>query len=843
MHNSARKKIHTDALGTEPFDKSYGLGYKKGRGDLSPYPRVNSLRKTFLDTPFNIDIQRARLVTESYRKTEGCSQIIRCMHALQNVLTNVDIEIYPDELIVGTIAAPAKAAPIYPEFSVEWILDELENHPFDQRPHDQFYITEEDRVELMEILQYWRGSTVSAEVNRNISEEQAKGSEMGKKVFLTSLYHDAGIGHYVLDYAHLLSTGFDGLIREAQEGLLSLNADDPEYRERSEFYNAVISEIRSAQTFIKRYGILAEEMADSEADSARRDELRQIAANLRQIEKGPAESFWQALQLWYFATTVVEIESNGHSISYGRMDQWLYPYYRHDIDNGVISKDFAQELIECAYIKSGNPSKLKNRLSSKFRNGRGWGGESLTVGGVDRDGNDATNDLTFMLLEGSVHTRMMDPWLCVRVHEGTPYELKVKTVECIRAGYGHPKLYNDATAIAVMQKKGMSLEDARDYEVVGCVEPDLAGKEYGFHDAAYMNLMKAMELSLNNGRCIDCSSQCPRYKVCAGAGKSLGPETGSLSDAETMDDVLESFDAQIAYWTEQMCSMIDVIDDAHRHVKPTPFASSMFRNCMITGRDLSEGGAEYNFSGPQACGIGSCADTLTAICQLVFDEKKYTGAQMLDAVRNNWEGYEELYSLINSTRVHHFGNDDDYADRFYVNVFDCYCDHVAGRPNARGGSFTPGVYTVNANVSLGADIAASLDGRKAGEPISDNMGPVHTEMSSHDVNGPTAIANSVNKVDHTRATNGTLLNWKFMPDSVSGETGRNNLISFIDAFFRGSATHCQFNIMSSDTMRAAMDDPREYRDMLVRVAGYSAYFVELGRPLQMDLIRRTELSF
>ena len=312
---------HTKAIGTEPFDKSYGLGYQVGHGEFSPYPRGNRLRKTFLDAPFNIDIQRARLVTESYMKTEGRPQILRCMHALQHILANVDIEIYPDELIVGTIAAPAKAAPIYPEFSVEWIIDELENHPFDQRPHDQFYIKDEDKDELIRILQYWRGKTVSAKVNREISMDQAKGSELGKKVFLTSLYHDAGIGHYVLDYGHLLEVGFDGLLEEVQEGILSLSMDDPDYAEHVNFYIAAMYEIQATQHFISRYGKLADEMADRESDPVRGLELRQIAANLRQIEKGPAETMWQALQLWYFATTVVEIESNGHSISYGRMDQ------------------------------------------------------------------------------------------------------------------------------------------------------------------------------------------------------------------------------------------------------------------------------------------------------------------------------------------------------------------------------------------------------------------------------------------------------------------------------------------------------------------------------------------
>ena len=834
---------HTNAIGTERYDQSYGLGYRKGHGDFSPFPRVNRMRKAFLDTPFNIDIQRAKIVTDVYRKLEGSPQFALSMYSMQELMNKLDIHIYPDELIVGTIGAPAKAAPIYPEFSVEWIIDELENHPFDQRPHDQFYIKEEDQKELLEILQYWRGKTVSAEVNRNISEEQEKGSELGKKVFLTSLYHDAGIGHFIMDYGHLMEVGLNGLLGELHAGYASFDLDAPGNEERYQYFMAALFEIQAVQNFIYRHHKLAAELASRETDPVRRVELRMIEDNLKQITHEAPQTFWQALQLWYLVTCAVQIESNGHSISFGRMDQWLWPFLKKDLDEGTITKEFAQELLECAYIKAGNPSKLKNRLSSKFRNGRGWGGESLTVGGVDQDGNDATNDLTFMLLEASVHTRMMVPWLCVRMHEDTPYELKVKVAECIRAGYGHPKVYNDRTAIEVMMKKGMSLEEARDYAVVGCVEPDLPGREYGFHDASYMNLMKVLELALNGGRCIDCSRSCPRYAKCAGAGLSLGPDTGSLETASSMEEVLASVDAQIAYWTEQMCSMIDVIDDAHRAYKPTPFASVFFRHCLATCTDLSAGGAEYNFTGPQASGIASCADSLSAVSQLVFEEKKYTGKELMDAVRDNWKGHEVLYRLINGTKVHHFGNDDDAADRFYAFIFNSYCDHVSGRPNARGGFFCPGVYTVNANVSLGADIGASLDGRKAGEPLSDNMGPVHTSVASHDVNGPTAIANSVNKVDHTKATNGTLLNWKFPPECVAGEQGRENLISFIDSFFQGSATHCQFNIMSSDMMRAAMENPEEYRDMLVRVAGYSAYFVELGKPLQMDLINRTELSF
>ncbi len=825
--------------GVENFDKSYGLGYKVNHSEFSPYPRINKLRKTFLEREFRVDIQRAELVTESYKKHPDESVKMKCALALKNVLENVRIDLYDDELIVGEIAAPAKAAPVYPEFSSEWIRDELLNHPFNEREHDSFEINDSDKDRLLEILEYWKGRSLDDDVNAKADAAMQRGSELGKRVFMTNLYHFGGIGHYVMDYAKLLRTGFGGLKNEALKALEALDEND----ERADFYKAVIMELESSSLYIRRYAELAYKRAELEENPVRKTELFQIAENCSQIAENPAQTMWQALQLWHFATTITEIESNGHSISYGRMDQWLYPYYEADLKEGRINKEFAEELIECAYIKTGNPSKLKDMGTVKVRNGRGWGGESLTIGGVDSEGKDATNDLTFMMLEASAHTRMMNPWVCVRVHEKTPYELKVKAVECIRAGYGHPKLYNDATAIRMLLNKGMTIEEARDYDIVGCVEPDLPGREYGFHDAAYMNLMKVFELSINSGKCINCSESCPLWSKCAENGGRLGPDTGSLAEASSIDEVVKSFHVQMDYWIDCMCSMINEIDLSHRKIKPTPYASAFFEGCLESGHDLSEGGAKYNFTGPQGSGIASCADSLSAIKYIVFDEKKYSGAQLLDALEKNWEGYEILYTLINSSKVPHFGNDDDRADLFYKETFEHYCSSVKKHSNPRGGSFCPGVYTVNANVGMGLNLEASLDGRTKGEPISDNMGPVHTKAGSHDISGPTAIANSVNKADHTLANNGTLLNWKFPPECVSGLAGRENLIHFIDAYFKGGAAHCQFNIMSSETMKRAMEKPEEYSDMLVRVAGYSAYFVELSKPLQLDLISRTELAF
>ncbi len=821
------KETHTKAIGTEPYDKGYGLGYQVHHGDWSPFPRVNHLRQTFLDREYYIDVQRLRLVTESYQAHENESQIMKCAYAFQNVLLNSELYIYDEDLIVGEICAPAKASPIYPEFSVKWIINEIKNFPFEEREHDQFYVrNDQERQEILELCEWWKGKTVEDYVDDNLTHEETKGSEDGARVFQTNLYHYAGVGHLAIDYPRLMRLGFGGIRKEAEEKLAS--ETDPE---KCDFYKAVIIMYEAVSKYVLRYADLADEKASIENDPVRKAELIRLAEVCRSVAEDAPKSFYEALQLFQIATSLIVVEGNGHSISYGRMDQWLYPFYEKDIEDGVITKEFALELIEVVYVKLNNPTKLKDRGSMALRNGRGFGGESLTIGGTDTEGKDATNDLTMMMLEASAHTRMMNPWVCVRIHENTPHELLCKAVECIRAGYGHPKLFNDAPAVKGMLRKGMSIEEARDYCVVGCVEIDLPGREYGWHDAAYVNTAKMMELVINGGKCLDSDDR-------------IGPDTGSLDSFSSFDEVLESFKTQVNYWADRMCASLSVIEKGHQSLKPLPFVSAFFPDCMEKGIDLNAGGARYNGIGPQASGIATCADSLSAIKQLVFDEKVCTGAEFLDALKNNYEGYEWLYALTNSTKVHHYGNDDDYADELFRFVFETYCKSQEGRETVRkGGHYHPGVYSVNANVAMGVNTNATPDGRKKGEAISENMGPVHNSTGSHDIAGPTALANSVAKADHSLATNGTLMNMRFPQDAVAGQRGRDNLMYFIREYMAKGPMHIQFNIMSAETMRQAQKHPEDYKDMLVRVAGYSAYFVELGTRLQTDLIQRTELHF
>ncbi|HNX29635.1 MAG TPA: formate C-acetyltransferase/glycerol dehydratase family glycyl radical enzyme [Syntrophomonadaceae bacterium] len=838
------KYLFNEPCGLEPYDKEWGIGVSGMCDNPSPYPRVNRLLDYYFNaTEFTVDHQRACLLTEAYKEHSDKSQNIKCALAFAHILRNVKIAIYPDEMIVGEIAAPYKSAPIYPEFSYNWIIDEMKNFPWKDREFDIYQVSEESEKRLLDLHDFWKGKTVEELILSMASEDELKGTGVGRGLYLLNLYFYGGVGHTCANYEKLLADGFGALRKRILEKLAAIDPSLPEDLKKRDFYQAQLIALNAAADYMRRYAALARDMAATETDAARIIELLQIANNCEWVAENPPRTFFEALQLVHFATFLILIESNGHSVSYGRFDQYMYPFYKHDLENGTATKEYLEELLECFYVKYGTPIKLRDRLTTISNTGRGFGGESMTVGGVDRQGHDATNDLSFMCLDAHAHTRLGAPWLCVRWHANTPRTFRIKTANLIRMGTGQPKVYNDESAIPVQLAKGIPLEDARDYAVVGCVEIDNPGKEYGWHDSAYFSMGKVLELAINNGRCLGCASYCPRWEICGGVGKRLGPETGSLAEFKNFDEVAESFDKQMKYWCDKMITGINIMDIAHQKLKPLPYLSLLIDDCIEKGVDVSAGGARYNFNGPQGVGVGTVADGLANIKKLVFEEKKVSGKDYLDALEKNWEGYEPLYALVNSDKVPHYGNDNDYADELAQLCFNTYCQYVENRPDARGGKFIPGVYSVSANVGLGLIQWAAADGKKAGEPVSDCLGPVHNASGSHDVSGPTAIVKSVTKLDHVRATNGTLMNWKFTPSTVAGESGRDNLISLLEVFFQNKGHHSQFNIVSRETLEDALVHPEKYRFLLVRVAGYSAYFVELSKPLQMDIVGRTELSF
>lgn len=834
MSNETKKRVSDIAEAIEPYDKVWGVGASGFVVDPSPFERINLiLDDTEKTTNGEVFAERAVILTEALQAHKSEPYIIAMAHGMADWFRKCPIIIYPNELIVGTLGCTKKNAPIFPEFGVDWLVDEMENgllgyHPTEHQ-NDYFSHSEECYQQLKSIQEYWKGNDVLAKLMPLLSEEEIAGSQFGNGVFFADGYTTCGAGHLGINTERLFKMGYGGIRQEILDKMASLSATDPEDQKRMIALKAALICNEAATDMILRYADKAQELAQAEADETRKQELLAIEANCRQVASGTPETFWQALQALHFAHTLVQMESNGHSISYGRFDQFMYPYFKADIESGYMTREQMQELIENFNIKIWDMNKVREHHTVRiFANG-GIGGPALTVGGLKADGTDGTNELSFMFLDAVAHTRIPTPWTAVRLHANTPRELLVKTANLIRLGLGEPKIFNDDVTIPTMIANGRSVEDARNYQVVGCVEPDATGKEYGWHDAAYFNMNRVLELAINNGYTND--------------GIKAGIDTGSLADFTSFDQVLEAYDKQMEYFCNLMVSYLNKLDLVHQEMKPLPYLTNMIEGCVATGKDVTAGGAIYNYSGPQGVGVGSVGDGLATIKQLVFDEKKVTGRELLDAVRDNWVGHEKLYALVNSDYVHHYGNDDDYADQLAKFGLETYCKHINGKPTAHGGHFQAGAYSVAVNVALGMNQDASVEGRKSWEPISDCMGATHTLCCPHDIKGPAAICQSVTKIDHSQAGNGTLLNWKFSPAALEGDVGRDNLSTCWRPTY--SARVCTVSSPWSARTRCWLPRkiPQITRTCWSVSLGYSAYFVELSKELQNDIIGRTELSF
>ncbi|MDR0904671.1 MAG: formate C-acetyltransferase/glycerol dehydratase family glycyl radical enzyme [Oscillospiraceae bacterium] len=831
----------------EPYDKDWGIAVSGNTPNPSPFKRINDiLAITVKSTNGFVAPDAAELITEAYQAHSGEPAILKRAYSMENILDNAPIFIFPHELLVGNLCCDKKGAPVFPEFGFNWVVDEMRDGLMDyseQRTHDYFKYTPETQARLEKLRDFWDGKTINDVVNTMLDDEITKGSHDGKGVFFADAYVFCGAGHLGLEFDRLLRLGLGGIGELIAEHAAKVDLTSPDSSEKRLFYKAEKIVNDACSRYVARYVTRALELAEAETDAARAAELREIAEICGHLSTKPPRTFREALQLVVFATDFALLECNGHSISYGRFDQYLYPFFKSDLASGKGSRESAQELIENFFIKIWDLNKLRNHtLIKTFGNG-GVGGTALTVGGILKDGSDGTNELTFMALDAHAHTRIPCPWMAVRLHNKTPRELKIKVANLIRMGTGEPKIFNDEVAIPSMLSSDISLDDARDYHVVGCVEPDPPGKAYGWKDCGHMNIARVLELAINDGRCYNCGPDCARWEKCGKVGKQLGLKTGSLADMKSFDEVLEAYDKQMEYWCDRQIALLNAVDIAHQIVYPLPLLSTLMDGCVENGVDITRGGTKYNFTGPQGVGIGTAGDGLATIKQLVFEEKKVTGRELLDAVIANWDGHEELYAYVNSDRVHHYGNDDDYADSLAKFAMDTWCKHIERRPNTRGGFYQPGAYSVTVNVAHGQNQWASPEGRVAYEPLSDCMGAVHTKLGSHDIKGPTAILKSVTKLDHARATNGTLLNWKFSPGSLAGDTGRENFIALLEEYVARLGMHSQFTVANQETLIAAQKTPEEYKDLLVRVAGYSAYFVELNRALQDDIIGRTSLSF
>ena len=834
--------------------------------DIPKSPRIQKLVDALYEHMPVIESARAKLITESYKETEGEPIITRRAKAFAHILHNIPIIIRDNELIVGSSTIAPRGCQTFPEFSYEWLEAELDTVA--PRTADPFEIAEETKAELKEADKYWKGKTTSELATSYMAPEAIKAIE--HNIFTPGNYFYNGVGHVTVKYWEVLETGFEGIMEKAQKELDGCSVGDGNYARKSHFLEAVILSCKAVIDYAGRYAKLAQEMAAQTSDPVRKQELFVIAENCSRVPAKGAQNFYEACQSFWFVQQLLQMESSGHSISPGRFDQYMYPYYKKDMEAGTITREFAQELMDCIWVKLNDLNKCRDAASAE-----GFAGyslfQNLIAGGQNKEGEDVTNDLSVMCIQASMHVHLPAPSLSVRVWNGSPHEFLIKAAELTRTGIGLPAYYNDEVIIPALQNRGLSLEDAREYNIIGCVEPQKAGKTEGWHDAAFFNMCRPLELVFSNGM---------------DKGEMVGIPTGDVTQMKTFDEFFDAYKKQMEYCISLLVNADNAIDVAHAERCPLPFLSCMIDDCLKEGKSVQEGGAVYNFTGPQGFGIANMADGLFAIRKLVYEDKKVSMKELKEALAWNYdkgldaqsagdmtemimkamqkagrnvdastaEGlmktfmgmkpgeqktqrFKEIHDMIDE--VPKFGNDIPEVDYFAREVAYTYSKPLQKYNNPRGGKFQAGLYPVSANVPLGGQTGATPDGRYAHTPVADGVSP----SAGKDVKGPTAAATSVSRLDHFIVSNGTLFNQKFHPSALSGREGLEKFVALIRGYFDQKGMHMQFNVVDRQTLLDAQEHPEKYKHLVVRVAGYSALFTTLSRSLQDDIIRRTEQGF
>ena len=834
--------------------------------DIHKSPRIQKLVDALYEHMPVIESARAKLITESYKETEGEPIITRRAKAFAHILHNIPIIIRDNELIVGSSTIAPRGCQTFPEFSYEWLEAELDTVA--TRTADPFEIAEETKAELKEADKYWKGKTTSELATSYMAPEAIKAIE--HNIFTPGNYFYNGVGHVTVKYWEVLETGFEGIMEKAQKELDGCSVGDGNYARKSHFLEAVILSCKAVIDYAGRYAKLAQEMAAQTSDPIRKQELFVIAENCSRVPAKGAQNFYEACQSFWFVQQLLQMESSGHSISPGRFDQYMYPYYKKDMEAGTITREFAQELMDCIWVKLNDLNKCRDAASAE-----GFAGyslfQNLIAGGQNKEGEDVTNDLSVMCIQASMHVHLPAPSLSVRVWNGSPHEFLIKAAELTRTGIGLPAYYNDEVIIPALQNRGLSLEDAREYNIIGCVEPQKAGKTEGWHDAAFFNMCRPLELVFSNGM---------------DKGEMVGIPTGDVTQMKTFDEFFDAYKKQMEYCISLLVNADNAIDVAHAERCPLPFLSCMIDDCLKEGKSVQEGGAVYNFTGPQGFGIANMADGLFAIRKLVYEDKKVSMKELKEALAWNYdkgldaqsagdmtemimkamqkagrnvdastaEGllktfmgmkpgeqktqrFKEIHDMIDE--VPKFGNDIPEVDYFAREVAYTYSKPLQKYNNPRGGKFQAGLYPVSANVPLGGQTGATPDGRYAHTPVADGVSP----SAGKDVKGPTAAATSVSRLDHFIVSNGTLFNQKFHPSALSGREGLEKFVALIRGYFDQKGMHMQFNVVDRQTLLDAQEHPEKYKHLVVRVAGYSALFTTLSRSLQDDIIRRTEQGF
>jgi formate C-acetyltransferase len=734
----------------------------------------------------------------------------------EHILSNMSVIIRDDEVIVGCRTSKLKGAPLFPENKSLWIEGDLEN--FDKRELQRAMITQEEKDELAaKILPFWKGKTVEERMQELMPEDVK--TDMDKYIFTMMLEITYGIGHFTMNHSRVLARGLIGVIDDAQQKLKDLSPEEKN-GEKGLFYEAVIRSCRAVISFAHRYSDLALKMAAAERDHERAAELREMARVCSRVPEYPAETLHEAIQSVYFMHLVAQIESGGNSISLGRIDQILFPHYWKDVQANRISPEKARELVAMLFIKT---NEIWNVLEEAFiPGGEGTEGkttQNVTVGGVGPDGLDATNDMSYIALDAYADVRTVQPNFGVRVSPDCPADLMRRAVEYDRDGV-LMHFFNDDVIIRSLVRAGHTIEDARDYGVVGCLEPNAQGKTFGSTFAVQFSGIKCVELALLNG--IDNIF-----------GYPIGIESGDAVDFKNFEDLWNAYDKQMRHFINQMVRGMDVLDRVIAETVPSPFASAMVDGCLDRGLDLTRGGAVYNSTGVQLMGFANVVDSLYAVKKTIFEDKRFSMADLTEWLSNDWQDAEDKRAYF-LNRVPKYGNDNDDIDAMASRVIDHFCDVLSKYRNFRGGTFWPGIFSVGFHITMGAFTGATPDGRFAGDVLGNGITPT----TGNAVSGPTAIMNSVVKLPVERVFNGANLNMRFQGKKISTE----NLTTLINTYFRCGGTQVQFNMVDSAILREAQRHPEKHRDLFVRVSGYSAEFTGLSEIAQDEIISRTEFE-
>lgn len=788
--------------------------------------RMNDFREQVLEEKPYIDAQRALLATEAYKENKNQPAVIKRALMLKNILEKMSIYIEDETLIVGNQASSNKDAPIFPEYTMEFVMNELDL--FEKRDGDVFYITEKTKEDLRSIAPFWENNNLRAKGGALLPEEVSVFMETG--FFGMEGKLNSGDAHLAADYETLLKTGLKGYEERTRKLKDQLDLCVPENIDKYQFYKAVLIVIDAVKTFAKRFSDLAKEKAEN-AEGKRKEELLEISRICLKVPYEPAETFKEALQSTWFIQLILQIESNGHSLSYGRFDQYMYPYYKHDIDNKLITEDEALELLTNLWIKTLTINKVRSQ-SHTFSSAGSPMYQNVTIGGQTTDKKDAVNELSYLILKSVAQTRLPQPNLTVRYHKNLDKKFMDECIEVMKLGTGMPAFNNDEVIIPSFIEKGVKEEDAYNYSAIGCVETAVPGKwGYRCTGMSYMNFPRILLIAMNNG--IDLTS-----------GKRFVEECGYFKDMTSFEQLKDAWDKVVRKLTRMSVIVENSIDLALERDVPDVLCSALTEDCIGRGKTIKEGGAVYDFISGLQVGIANMADSLAAIKKLVFEEKKITPEQLWNAIIDDFTSEESQkiqQMLINESPK--YGNDDDYVDNLVVEAYDSYIDEMKKYPNTRygrgpiGGIRYAGTSSISANVGQGYGTMATPDGRKARTPLAEGCSPAH----SMDKNGPTAVFKTVSKLPTHEITGGVLLNQKVTPQMLSTEENKMKLEMMIRTFFnRLEGYHVQYNVVSRDTLIDAQLHPEKHRDLIVRVAGYSAFFNVLSKATQDDIIERTE---